>query len=138
MESEGSRPPPDPVIGRLLRRRKRSRRISRSYQGKVYQSWGRFAPKTLQTTGDYSLPSRWGFIVLFFVAILVGPALFEAGEVSSPAHQGVPFAVRFSEFFAGMVPYLKFAAVMLLLLGILRLLSGLIVVFLGWRDRRRN
>lgn len=134
MEPEISRPS-EPGLGRLLRRRARAKRLSRAYQGKEFRSWGEYAPKTLQTTGDHSHASRWGFIFIFFVAMVAGPAIFGARELAASDYDGTPLLVRIGLFARFIAPFLIFAGVLLALLGCLRLGVYIIVAHQARRDR---
>jgi hypothetical protein len=106
--------PSEPGLGRLLRRRARGRRMSRSYQGKEFKSWGEYAPRTLQTTGDHSSASRWGYLIVFFGALLIVPAFFGLAKLSSPAFDGASVMWRLGWFLNFMAPYLAIVAPILL------------------------
>ena len=82
--------PSEPGLGRLLRRRSRAKRLSRSYQGKVFKSWGEYAPMALQTTGDHSSASGWGYIAIFCGAVLIVPLLIGLLVLDSPPMESEP------------------------------------------------
>lgn len=62
-------------LKRLLRRRSRKNRMSRSFVGKEYRSWGEYAPRTLQTTGDHEPWRQWIYVVFFGLAFLIIPSV---------------------------------------------------------------
>lgn len=127
----------EPGLKRLLRRRSRKNRMSRSFLGKEYRSWGEYAPRTLQTTGDHSLASRWGYTAVFFFAALTGPALFGLSKFGSSDYEGASLLWRAGLFAEYMTPWLVFAAILLMTLGLFFLLSTWIVARQHRRDQRR-
>jgi len=110
MHSESPRPFGS-GLRRLLRRRARAKRLSRSYQGKEYQSWGEYAPKTLQTTGDHSHRSRWAYMAICCGAILIVPLIIGLLNLNSPLMEGQPIEWRVIWLFQFLLPFLLIAAI---------------------------
>jgi hypothetical protein len=100
----------EPGLGRLLKRRARAMRRSRSIQGKEYRSWGEYAPKTLQTTGDHSTVGYCAYVAICCGAIVIVPLIIGLLNLSSPVTEGVPLEWRLTRLLVFLLPFLLIAA----------------------------
>lgn len=123
--------PSEPGLIRMLRRRKRRGRMARSHEGKVFQSWGEYAPRTLQTTGDHSAINRWAYVAIFCGAILIVPLFAGLLSISNFRVENYPLSWKLLQLLNIMMPFLAITGLLVLSM----LLHG---AWLRFRNRPRR